>query len=95
MGRYAALVVFQGGLEGEVEFLGKKLAQHIVGEAPLMLGNMEDLPGGESETRLLAQNFLLDPKLTVGQYLTQQNARVLDFIRYKCGEASTEEEQWV
>ncbi|XP_062853095.1 elongation factor Ts, mitochondrial [Trichomycterus rosablanca] len=91
MGHYGALVVFQGGPEGQVEVVGKRLGQHIVGESPLMLGNMEDIPCGESETRLLAQNFLLDPKYTVGQYLAQQNARVLDFVRYKCGERSTEE----
>ncbi|XP_007254314.2 elongation factor Ts, mitochondrial [Astyanax mexicanus] len=91
MGRYGSLVVFQGGPEGEVEFLGKKLGQHIVGEAPDTLGNMEDLPCGESETRLLPQTFLLEPKYTVGQFLTLHNARVLDFIRYKCGESNTPE----
>ncbi|XP_066522206.1 elongation factor Ts, mitochondrial [Hoplias malabaricus] len=91
MGRYGALVVFQGGPEDQSEALGKKLGQHIVGEAPVALGNMEDLPCGESETRLLPQTFLLEPKYTVGQYLTLHNARVLDFIRYKCGEITTEE----
>ncbi|XP_036426720.1 elongation factor Ts, mitochondrial [Colossoma macropomum] len=91
MGRYGALLVFQGGPEGQAEAFGKKLGQHIVGEAPVTLGNMEDLPCGESETRLLPQTFLLEPKYTVGQYLTLHNARVLDFIRYKCGESTTQE----
>ncbi|KAL7891427.1 hypothetical protein AOLI_G00009030 [Acnodon oligacanthus] len=89
MGRYGALVVFQGGPEGQAEAFGKKLGQHIVGEAPVTLGNMEDLPCGESETRLLPQTFLLEPKYTVGQYLTLHDARVLDFIRYKCVRAPT------
>ncbi|XP_060776286.1 elongation factor Ts, mitochondrial [Neoarius graeffei] len=86
MGRYGALVVFQGGPEGQEEVLGKKLGQHIVGEAPLSLGDVGDVPCGESETRLLPQSFLLEPQYTVGQYLALQNARVLDFIRFKCGE---------
>lgn len=86
MGRYGALVVFQGGSEGQEEDLGKKLGQHIVGEAPLSLGNIKDVPCGESETRLLPQSFLLEPQYTVGQYLALQKARVLDFIRFKCGE---------
>ncbi|KAK3575499.1 hypothetical protein QTP86_028188 [Hemibagrus guttatus] len=79
MGRYGALVVFQGGPEGQEDVLGKKLGQHIVGEAPLSLGDVGDMSCGESETRLLAQNFLLEPQYTVGQYLALQNARVLDF----------------
>uniref|UniRef100_A0A669FBC2 Elongation factor Ts, mitochondrial n=1 Tax=Oreochromis niloticus TaxID=8128 RepID=A0A669FBC2_ORENI len=33
MGRYGALVIFQGGKEGEQEMLGRKLGQHIVGES--------------------------------------------------------------
>ncbi|KAB5583746.1 hypothetical protein PHYPO_G00099220 [Pangasianodon hypophthalmus] len=86
MGRYGALVVFQGGPEGQEEVLGRKLGQHIVGEAPLSLGDVGDVSCGESETRLLPQNFLLDSQYTVGQYLALQNARVLDFIRFKCGE---------
>ncbi|XP_029359106.1 elongation factor Ts, mitochondrial [Echeneis naucrates] len=91
MGRYGALVVFQGGKEAERETLGRKLGQHIVGEAPVSLGNMDDLPCGESETRLLPQTFLGDPSRTVAQFLRGQQARVLDFVRFQCGELSREE----
>lgn len=35
MGRYGALVVFQGGPVGEEPALGRKLGQHVVGEAPV------------------------------------------------------------
>ncbi|KAF1391558.1 hypothetical protein PFLUV_G00043360 [Perca fluviatilis] len=91
MGRYGALVVFQGGKEGERETLGRKLGQHIVGEAPVSLGNMDDLPCGESETRLLPQTFLGDPSRTVAQFLRGQQARVLDFVRFQCGETAGEE----
>lgn len=91
MGRYGALVVFQGGKNEEQETLGKKLGQHIVGEAPVSLGNMDDLPCGESETRLLPQTFLGDPSRTVAQFLRGQEARVLDFVRFQCGENVNEE----
>lgn len=91
MGRYGALVVFQGGKEGEQGMLGRKLGQHIVGEAPLSLGNVDDLPCGESETRLLPQTFLADSSRTVAQFLSGQRARVLDFVRFQCGEVAVEE----
>ncbi|XP_056129457.1 elongation factor Ts, mitochondrial [Lampris incognitus] len=90
MGRYGALVVFQGGKEGDQEALGRKLGQHVVGEAPLSLGNVDDLPCGDSETRLLPQNFLPDPSLTVAQFLRGQQAKVLDFVRFQCGETFSE-----
>lgn len=92
MGRYGALVVFQGGKEEEQEMLGRKLGQHIVGESPLSLGNMDDLPCGESETRLLPQTFLADPSRTVAQFLRGQQARVLDFVRFQCGETTEDAE---
>lgn len=91
MGRYGALVVFQGGKEGEQDTLGRKLGQHVVGEAPESLGNMDDLPCGESETRLLPQTFLGDPSRTVAQFLSGQQARVLDFVRFQCGESASED----
>lgn len=93
MGRYGALVVFQGGKDGERDVLGRKLGQHIVGEAPVSVGNMDDLPCGESETRLLPQTFLGDPSRTVAQFLQGQRARVLDFVRFQCGETVSEEEK--
>lgn len=88
MGRYAALVVFEGGEEEEL--LGRQLGQHVVGEAPESLGHMDDLPAGESERRLLAQTFLLDPSRTVAQFLRGRQARVLDFVRFQCGETVAE-----
>ncbi|XP_019965029.1 elongation factor Ts, mitochondrial [Paralichthys olivaceus] len=90
MGKYGALIIFQGGNEAEQETLGRKLGQHIVGEAPVSLGNMDDLPCGESETRLLPQTFLIDPSRTVAQFLRGKQAQVLDFVRFQCGEAASE-----
>ncbi|KAL0978381.1 hypothetical protein UPYG_G00169720 [Umbra pygmaea] len=93
MGRYGALVVFQGGKDGVQDTLGRKLGQHIVGEDPVSLGNMDDLPCGDAETRLLPQTFLLEPSRTVAQFLTEQGARVLDFVRFHCGESISEGER--
>ncbi|XP_076012507.1 elongation factor Ts, mitochondrial [Genypterus blacodes] len=90
MGQYGALVVFQGGEEGAQEALGRKLGQHVVGEAPLSLGNEDDLPCGDSETRLLPQTLLSDSSMTVAQFLRGQQARVLDFVRFHCGETTSE-----
>ncbi|KAL4655516.1 elongation factor Ts, mitochondrial [Arapaima gigas] len=92
MGRYGALVVFQSG-QGEAETMGRKLGQHIVGEAPLSLGSMEDLSCGDSETRLLPQPFLAEPSKTVAQFLSEQGARVLDFVRFQCGEGDHDTKQ--
>ncbi|XP_062401289.1 elongation factor Ts, mitochondrial [Sardina pilchardus] len=88
MGKYGALVVFQGGASDGADALGRKLAQHVVGEAPVALGNVDDLPTGQSETRLLPQTLLWDSSLTVAQFLRQQNAKVMDFARFHCGEGS-------
>lgn len=88
MGKYGALVVFHGGAADGSETLGRKLAQHVVGEAPVALGNMDDLPTGQSETRLLPQTLLWDSSLTVAQFLRQQNAKVMDFARFQLGEGN-------
>lgn len=82
MGRYGALVVFQGGKDGAQDTLGRKLGQPVVGEAPICLGSTDELPCRDTGTRLLPQSFLPDPSRTVAQYLTQQGARVLDFVRF-------------
>ncbi|TRY54973.1 hypothetical protein DNTS_020730 [Danionella cerebrum] len=92
MGRYGSLVIFQGEPKEGTNSLGKKLAQHVMADSPVSLGNMDDLPCGESETRLLPQTFLPDPTYTVAQYLTEQEARVLDFVRFQCGEGSSQDE---
>ncbi|MEE6471773.1 hypothetical protein FKM82_009369 [Ascaphus truei] len=88
-GKYGALVMGQTAdrsLKGSVSELGRRLGQHVVGMSPLSVGSLEDLPGGEMETRMLAQSFLLEPSLTVGQYVQPHGVSVLDFVRFECGE---------
>lgn len=38
------------------------------------------------EEEMLKQEYLLDPNLTVGDFLLEENVEVLDFARYECGE---------
>ncbi|XP_054033331.1 elongation factor Ts, mitochondrial [Dryobates pubescens] len=90
MGTYGALVGCGGAGAGppraELEELGRKVAQHVVGMAPRSLGTPQDLPRGEEESRLLAQSFLLQPQLTVGQLLRGGGLLVSGFLRFQCGE---------
>ncbi|XP_054662891.1 elongation factor Ts, mitochondrial [Grus americana] len=91
MGTYGALVAFQvtepNPTAATLEEVGRKVAQHVVGMAPTAVGTPQDQPRGEDETRLLAQSFLLDPELTLGQFLGARGAMaVRDFLRFRCGE---------
>ncbi|XP_029450799.1 elongation factor Ts, mitochondrial [Rhinatrema bivittatum] len=88
-GKYGALVICQPLEESprsSVAELGRRLGQHVVGMAPLSLGSLQDEPGGDMETKMLAQPFLLDPSVSVGQYLQPQGMAVVDFLRFECGE---------
>ncbi|OCT95783.1 elongation factor Ts, mitochondrial isoform X1 [Xenopus laevis] len=88
-GKYGALVICKdsdGNLKSNISEIGRRLGQHVVGMNPLLVGSLEDESGGETETKMLAQPFLLEPSLTVGQYLQPRGINVLDFIRFECGE---------
>jgi elongation factor Ts len=61
--------------------LGSHLGQHVVGMAPLSVGSLDVEPGGEAETKMLAQQYLLDPSSTLGQYVQPQGVSVVDFVR--------------
>ncbi|XP_068936605.1 elongation factor Ts, mitochondrial isoform X2 [Petaurus breviceps papuanus] len=87
LGKYGALVICQTSEEKlNLEDLGRRLGQHVVGMAPLSVGSMEDEPGGEEETKMLAQPYLLDPSITLGQFVKPQGVSVVDFLRFECGE---------
>ncbi|XP_063215200.1 elongation factor Ts, mitochondrial [Chroicocephalus ridibundus] len=91
MGTYGALVACQvtepQAPAATLEEVGRKVAQHVVGLAPTAVGSPQDEPRGEEETRLLAQSFLLEPELSVGQFLQRHRALdVRDFLRFRCGE---------
>lgn len=57
---------------------------------PESIGDPEkDVPNAdpESENVLIFQEFLLDTNLTVGNILQENESKVLDFVRFECGEA--------
>ncbi|XP_061470971.1 elongation factor Ts, mitochondrial [Rhineura floridana] len=88
-GKYGALVICSPSEQSEKsDFaeLGWRLGQHVVGMAPLSIGSLEDEPGGDCETKMLAQPFLLDPTISLGQYVQPTGVSVLDFVRFECGE---------
>ncbi|XP_053313679.1 elongation factor Ts, mitochondrial [Spea bombifrons] len=88
-GKYGALVLYQAAdssAKSSISELGRRLGQHVVGMSPLSVGSIEDESSGEMETRMLAQPYLLEPSLTVGQYVQPRGVQVLDFVRFECGE---------
>ncbi|XP_056418596.1 elongation factor Ts, mitochondrial isoform X1 [Hyla sarda] len=88
-GKYGSLVVCRKAdtdSTSNITELGRRLGQHVVGMNPLTVGSLEDESTGDAETRMLAQPFLLEPSLTVGQYLHPHGVQVLDFVRFECGE---------
>uniref|UniRef100_A0A8V1A944 Translation elongation factor EFTs/EF1B dimerisation domain-containing protein n=1 Tax=Gallus gallus TaxID=9031 RepID=A0A8V1A944_CHICK len=108
LGRYGALVacrVTEPGVSPDPAAVGRKVAQHVVGMAPLSVGGPggdvgggrggrkeggeeeeEEGEGEEEETRLLAQSFVLQPSLTVAEFVRSHGVAVLDFVRFQCGE---------
>ncbi|XP_036721450.1 elongation factor Ts, mitochondrial isoform X1 [Balaenoptera musculus] len=87
LGKYGALVICETSeRKANLEDLGRRLGQHVVGMAPLSVGSLDDEPGGEAETKMLSQPYLLDPSITLGQYVQPQGVSVVDFVRFECGE---------
>ncbi|KAM6471312.1 LOW QUALITY PROTEIN: elongation factor Ts, mitochondrial-like [Liasis olivaceus] len=89
LGKYGAMVICSSSEQdqkSDVTELGWRLAQHVVGMAPLSVGSLEDEPGDESETKMLAQLYVMQPTISLGQYLQPTGVSVLDFVRFECGE---------
>uniref|UniRef100_A0A2K5Y6R3 Elongation factor Ts, mitochondrial n=1 Tax=Mandrillus leucophaeus TaxID=9568 RepID=A0A2K5Y6R3_MANLE len=87
LGKYGALVICETSEQKtNLEDIGRRLGQHVVGMAPLSVGSLDDEPGGEAETKMLSQPYLLDPSITLGQYVQPQGVSVVDFVRFECGE---------
>ena len=47
----------------------------------------------EEEGQLLRQEFILDPDLTVQKYLEANAPKVVDFVRFECGEVLPGDEE--
>ncbi|EDV26411.1 uncharacterized protein TRIADDRAFT_23029 [Trichoplax adhaerens] len=67
--------------------LSRQLCQHVVGVNPVRI--RRDAARSEiDEDALLDQAFLLDNSVQVGELVERENLRVLDFVRYQCGEVA-------
>lgn len=86
-GRYGTLIAVKSHKNTDV--LGMQLCQHIIGMNPSKIGNShEDKPhsNADDETCMIYQEFLLDPNVTVQQLLMDEDAEIIDFVRFEMGE---------
>ncbi len=84
-GKYAGLFVLGSGTpDGRQDFrsLATGLAQHVVGMQPECID--KDPDDKDAETALLNQEYMLDSNINVRTLLEQNNANVVDFVRYHC-----------
>lgn len=98
MGKYGAIAAFNSNIEHtpELQAIYRKICQHIVGMNPSKIGDPEtDKPNEvkDEEKCLIYQEFILDPEMTIGDILKENNIKIIDFQRFECGEKSIIEEQ--
>lgn len=100
LGKYGAIVAF--GFKGNLPpsetslTLGKSLCQHVIGMNPKVIGDPEkDQPqaNADDETKMIYQDFILDPETKVNEVLDESNAQVVDFVRFECGESDQQAEE--
>lgn len=95
MGKFGAIVALQQQQQQidsdatAVAEIQRNICQHIVGMNPQRIGNAEvDKPAEskDDEVCLIWQEYLLEPSMTVGELLAENNMNIVDFHRYECGE---------
>lgn len=89
MGKFGAIVAVQGTSATTATELKRNICQHIVGMNPQQIGNIDvDKPteSKDDETCLIWQEYLLEPSITVGELLAENNIEIVDFHRFECGE---------
>lgn len=90
-GKYGSIAAFNSNTEKtpEIREVYRKIVQHIVGMKPEKIGDPEsDKPNEvkDEEKCLIHQEFLLDPEITIGEILKEDNIKIIDFQRFECGE---------
>lgn len=98
MGKYGAIAAFNSHVDHtpELQVIYRKICQHIVGMNPFKIGDSEnDKPSEDKDEEkcLIYQEFILDPEVTVGDILRENNIKIIDFQRFQCGEKSMIEEK--
>lgn len=87
LGKFGALVAVHDSAN-DVE-TQRNLCQHIVGMNPTQIGVPDvDKPAEnkDDEKSLLFQEYLLEPSMTVAEWLAEHTIEVVDFKRFECGE---------
>ncbi|XP_071101157.1 elongation factor Ts, mitochondrial-like [Haliotis cracherodii] len=66
----------------------RQLGQHVVGMNPRRIGKEEDEPSKskDEEDKLIFQEFLMNPSLSVKDMLKKNHLAVKEFVRFECGE---------
>ncbi|XP_048238030.1 elongation factor Ts, mitochondrial-like isoform X2 [Haliotis rufescens] len=66
----------------------RQLGQHVVGMNPRHIGKEEDEPSKskDEEDKLIFQEFLMNPSLSVKDMLKKNHLAVKEFVRFECGE---------
>jgi len=95
LGRFGALVVYLkvDDSTSESSFshvtFGRRLAQHIVGMNPKVAKEKDNSKNQENQdvpfAALLDQEFLMDPSLSVREYLSLNGVQIIDFVRFESG----------
>lgn len=92
-GRYGALLRYKQLDNSQPrEDIARQLCQHIVGMNPTCIGSPEDEPheNKEEEPKMIFQEFISDPSLSVGEVLQQYQISIDKYVRYECGETASE-----
>ena len=90
LGTYGSLVLLQCVKEGKMDVeslqqFGLKVGQHIVGMNPSLVRKTNENTTTNEEA-LVDQPYLLDPNMTVDDWLKSHDLQVIDFVRYELGE---------
>ncbi|CAH1388433.1 unnamed protein product [Nezara viridula] len=89
-GKYGAIIAYVAdSYDAQRQEWAMQLCQHVVGMNPKTVGIMgEDEPAvdKDDELTMIHQEFLLDPELTVSQFLANSGIKIVDFVRIECGE---------
>ena len=90
LGTYGSLVLLHCVKEGKMDVeslqqFGLKVGQHIVGMNPSLVRKTNE-NSATNEEALVDQPYLLDPNMTVDDWLKSHDLQVIDFVRYELGE---------